>query len=381
MSRSFCLLSCLVLAFFSVNLRAAEIKIGLYHDSLIESVVFSTVEGEYLLIGDGRQVAVIKKGTIFHIEQSGSRLSVNDTAQSYGLFSEIAFRGVSQTNIFQIKPVFPSLGRKESDGDLTIRIFQEAMQIINSLELEKYIPGTVESEGGSTALPEYYKSQAVIARTYALKNFHRHAHEGFNLCDGVHCQAYNGKSRMNREIYKATLETQNLILAGNDGNPVATAYHANCGGITGSASVAWNRELYYMVPVHDPFCNKSSLRNWQKTIPLSEWITYLKLKGLDSEQTAFTTSPDGGRQKFLDPGTKMLLLTHVREDFNLKSSFLYIEINAGSLIFHGHGYGHGLGLCQQGAMEMARVGYTYIDILMFYFRGLQLKEVTPTPDR
>jgi len=36
----------------------------------------------------------------------------------------------------------------------------------------------------------------------------------------------------------------------------------------------------------------------------------------------------------------------------------------------GKGYGHGLGLSQEGAMEMAREGYLYPEILRFYFPDL-----------
>ena len=33
----------------------------------------------------------------------------------------------------------------------------------------------------------------------------------------------------------------------------------------------------------------------------------------------------------------------------------------------GHGYGHGVGLCQLGALELAKRGYDYRQILSFYF--------------
>ncbi len=65
-------------------------------------------------------------------------------------------------------------------------------------------------------------------------------------------------------------------------------------------------------------------------------------------------------------------MSMLRDDFKLKSSFFTIEETDNSVILHGHGYGHGVGLCQEGAMEMARVGYSYIDILMFYFHGVSL---------
>jgi len=72
-----------------------------------------------------------------------------------------------------------------------------------------------------------------------------------------------------------------------------------------------------------------------------------------------------------------LLLKDIREHLQLKSSWFHVEAQNGSVVIRGHGYGHGLGMCQEGAMEMARVGYTYVDILMFYYKGLVLKQQHP----
>jgi stage II sporulation protein D len=353
---------------------AAEIKIGLYYGVDIRSIVFSTVEGEYLMEGDGKKVVTIKRGTMFHIELSETGLAVHDTTQSYGIFTSLKFKGVSAINVFQVRPVYPVSRPKESEGELTVSIYHDAIRLINKLDLEEYVPGTVEAEGGSVAPAEYYKAQAVITRTFAIKNFHRHAHEGFNLCDGVHCQAFNGKSRLNKKIYEATKSTKNEILVNITGEPVVTAYHASCGGITGSASTEWNKDLPYLVPVNDPFCNRSAHRNWSKTIPAATWISYLQEKGYANVYTGNFTENETGRQKYLDRKNKKLSLKDIREDLELKSSFFQVQSADGNVIIHGHGYGHGLGLCQEGAMEMARVGFTYVDILMFYFRNLKIEK-------
>ena len=361
----------LILALITVSVTPQEIRISLYHGKEIQAMVFSTLEGEYLLSANNKQIAVVRKGSMFHIERKGSGLAVHDTNQSYGIFTSLQFTGVASNNVFQIKPVLPSLPAKESDNDLSVSIFNESLRIINRLNLEQYLPGTVEAEGGSSALPEYYKAQAVIARTFAVKNFHRHAHEGFNLCDGTHCQAYNGKSRLNEAIYAATLSTRDEILVDRAGEPVIAAYHANCGGLTGRASVEWNRELPYLSPVKDPFCNNSAHRNWTKTITLREWNDYLERKGYDGKGNLFLNTINE-RYKYLDQENKKLPLTEIRNDLKLKSSYFHVSTENGSVMIIGHGYGHGLGLCQEGAMEMARVGYSYVDILMFYFSRVKI---------
>jgi stage II sporulation protein D len=365
-------LICLFLFSHPCLVHSAVIRVGLFYGSNVQSVVFSVVEGEYMLSGDGRQVAVVRKSNMFHIEMSGSGMTVSDTFQSYGTYVRIELKGVSSTNVFLVKPVFPSLPSKESDDNLTIGMRDRSLQLINLLDLEKYIPGTVEAEGGSTAGIEYYKSQAVITRTFAVKNFTRHATHGFNLCDGVHCQAFNGKSHMNRLIYDAVSQTADKILVDEAGDPIMTAYHANCGGITCSASMAWNKDLPFLASVHDPFCDRSSQRVWTKSIPLADWNRFLSVNGIPGGLANFPAITGSGRQKYLYPDLQKISMTQLRDNFKLKSSFFSIEESNGNVILQGHGYGHGVGLCQDGAIEMARVGYSYIDILMFYFHGVNL---------
>jgi stage II sporulation protein D len=41
----------------------------------------------------------------------------------------------------------------------------------------------------------------------------------------------------------------------------------------------------------------------------------------------------------------------------------------------GHGYGHGVGLCQMGALELAKRGYDYRQILSFYFPRHKMRRV------
>jgi len=353
-------------------LLAADIRIGLFYKKGLQSIVFTVVEGEYILYGNNSQVAVARKGSIFHIERTGSGLTVSDTRKSYGVFNSLDFNGISSINVFLVKPVLPSYASEESDDNLSVSVFSDELRLTNRLDMEKYVAGTVESESGPNATIEYYKAQAVLVRTYARKNFYRHAHEGFNLCDNEHCQAYKGKSRMNKTIYDATLATQNQILADNTGEPVITAYHASCGGITAGAAMIWNKDLPYLIPVKDPFCDGSVHRTWSKSIPLTEWNTYLERKGLSSAIRPTYKGTAVNRQKFLDSDKLRLPLTDIREDLKLKSSFFTLVQENGQVVITGHGYGHGLGLCQEGAIEMSRVGYTYVDILMFYFRGLKL---------
>jgi SpoIID/LytB domain protein len=44
-------------------------------------------------------------------------------------------------------------------------------------------------------------------------------------------------------------------------------------------------------------------------------------------------------------------------------------------VLRGKGWGHGVGLCQIGAAVMAEKGYTYEQILTYYYTNAQLKKI------
>jgi stage II sporulation protein D len=367
----------LLIASFSGTVHAGDIRIGLFYQKEITSVVFSVVEGEYIIYGDYRQVGVARRGFIFHIGISAGDLTIQDTSAILGTFGRIEFKGVSRSNVFTIRPVSPALSSKELDDDLMLRGDMGSISVINILNLEKYIAGVIESEGGPATHAEFYKAQAILARTFAVKNFYRHGTEGYNLCDSEHCQAYNGKSRMNPEIPAAVLATEGLVLYDRLGNLVNPAYHSNCGGMTSDAARVWNQPLTHLQPVTDPFCLNSRNATWEITLGREEWMAYLASKGFKKElllQADFNFHPSS-REKYYRLGDRQVELAVIRKDLKLKSAWFSITPDRDKVVFHGRGYGHGVGMCQEGAMNMAAKGYVYVDILHFYFKDVAIGRI------
>jgi stage II sporulation protein D len=46
------------------------------------------------------------------------------------------------------------------------------------------------------------------------------------------------------------------------------------------------------------------------------------------------------------------------------------------VLIAGNGYGHGVGLCQEGAMKMAEVGYSFDKILRYYYTNIHLIDLS-----
>jgi stage II sporulation protein D len=65
-------------------------------------------------------------------------------------------------------------------------------------------------------------------------------------------------------------------------------------------------------------------------------------------------------------------LRDLREQFKLKSTFFDAVVVGSEVMLYGKGFGHGVGLCQEGAMQMAKKGYSFDQILQYYYPGARL---------
>ncbi|MBN2213518.1 MAG: SpoIID/LytB domain-containing protein [Bacteroidales bacterium] len=363
----------LLLTMHSAKDYAQDIRIGLYPDYHISSLVFSVVQGTFDLIADDACLPEIQPGDIFFATIDGNKIHLSSRIKKIGYFSKIEVRHTGHESTFQLKSVSPILASADYDGDLILRTAGNYFQIVNDVDLEKYVAAVIEAEGGANAHPEYYKAQAILIRTYAIKNMYRHGADNYNLCSSVHCQAYKGKSLLNRQIYEATLQTSGMVLTDMSGKLITTPYHSNCGGLTCSAEIAWQTNHPCLVSIRDPFCASGKNHSWSEQIPLDKWTGYLRSKGASISGTypGDYALENPGRVKLYTFKKTSIPMRKIRDDFDLKSAFFQIIYdNENHIVFKGRGFGHGVGLCQEGAMEMARVGYTYPDIIHFYFQNV-----------
>ncbi len=351
-----------------------RLNVAIFHEYNIRTIVFSAVTGEYVMTGDGEVIKRSSPDDIYFVTSENGILTINDKIKSLGKYRKIEFSGTGSENSFQLNPAAPSLSSREYDNDLLLACNQTNILVINKVDIEKYITGVIEAEGGPYAPLEFYKAQAILVRTYAINNMYKHSSDGFNLCDGTHCQAYKGKSRFNTQIYTAARATKGKVLADRNNNLITTPYHSNCGGQTTDASDVWQKDLPNMVSVRDPFCTESRNAAWDIKISVTEWENYLRKNGISiinsvADDYVFSQF---SRKKYYRFNDNKILLTKIRKDWNLKSTYFSIIADKNSLVLKGKGFGHGVGLCQEGAIEMANVGYTYPDILHFYFRNVKI---------
>ncbi len=290
----------------------------------------------------------------------------------------VLFSGRTGKDIFSVRTIGKTQLKQSYSGDLKCLPDFGALLLINICNIESYIAGVVKSEGGSGKNAEYFKTQAVIARTYLYRYFDKHAADHFNLCDNTHCQAYNGLTT-DSLIIRAALETKGEVILGADTLPIIAAFHSNCGGETSPSEDVWLSSQTYLKKVKDPYCLTSRNARWNKSISLEEWIAYLRKSGYtgDAGNTLLLNFSQITRSTDYKAGSFSLPLRQIRNDLSLRSTFFSVAVNGDSVILKGRGYGHGVGLCQEGAMAMADKGFNYKQIIGFYYTGVSISVLSP----
>lgn len=122
---------------------------------------------------------------------------------------------------------------------------ERALSVINVLSVDDYVKGVVPYEMSPSWPVEALAAQAVCARTYALRE-NRHSGSGFDVCAGVHCQAYYGVNRATEETDRAVEETAGLCLF-YDGELIEAVYSSSNGGASEDAENVWGSETPYLI--------------------------------------------------------------------------------------------------------------------------------------
>jgi stage II sporulation protein D len=263
-------------------------------------------------------------------------------------------------------------------GNVEFSVDYERIRIINQVDEDVYLAGVVEAESGTVAHLMYYMAHAIICRTYLYGNFRRHADESFDLCDEVHCQVYKGRLTGNETIYEAVNLTEGKVIVYGENGLITAAFHSNCGGETVNSEEVWLAYRPYLRSVKDPFCLERPGARWVRTIDAGEWETYLVGMGLDRGGRSFSSSDfisrQQGRNSLYQIDRFAIPYRKIRSDWDFRSAWFSMEATGQGkeLFVAGRGYGHGVGLCQEGAMEMARRGYNFMQILEFYYTNIKV---------
>jgi stage II sporulation protein D len=354
----------------------AQVKVRLFANQSPESAILNVTRGIYeMKFTDGQVLRITKDEPVVIMKYNGKLIVKKRNADGF-ICDSLFFSGKTGDDYFSLRMNGSSNVKQLYSGDLQCFPDLGTMVFINISDIEKYISGVVMAEGGTGRNLEYFKTQAIIARTYMYKYFDKHKSDKYNVCDNTHCQAFNGLSS-DTLLNEAALETKGIVILDKDTTLIISAFSSNCGGETSSSEDVWFLNQPYLKSVADPYCHFSRNAAWQKSFSGAEWINYLRKSGYTEQPADLSVFNFLQRSRQADyvSGSFRMPLRTMRTDLDLKSTFFSVYAQGDSVILKGRGYGHGVGLCQEGAMVMASKGFTYKEIINFYYTGVFLSDI------
>ena len=356
------------------NARADRVKVRLFSNNSIDQIAISFDLGTYNIYADDTILIEPEVGVGKSIEltPSGQKVHVTIDGYNYGNHNAIRFTANDTACILCLNP--RNIKHRTYEGDLIVKVNKNSkLLLINDVEFETYIAGVVQSEiyGDN---PDIFRVQAIISRTWAMKNINKHKSEGYNFCDQVHCQAYLNRC-VRADIMLGTMLSSGMTIVDEDGNLIETPFHSNSGGQTANSEDVWRSALPYLRSVPDTFSYHMRQSEWVKVIDKDKWLNYFANKHKidihnDSLRNELLTFSQSERKVRLCD----VPLTRIRNDFQLKSTFfsvIYDSIDQ-RLTLSGHGFGHGVGLSQEGTIRMVGLGIDYDSIIHHYYTGAHI---------
>jgi stage II sporulation protein D len=311
-----------------------------------------------------------------------------------------------------------------------------ALAGINELRIEEYLYGVVPNELPPRVWPqmEAQKSQAVAARTFAIRRLGNRAADGYDVLPTQTDQVYRGLSSEHPISTQAVNETAGVV-ATHNGRLIESVYSSTAGGFTAdneesfaSDPIPYLRGIpdsergaaFQNVPTVEVFKNAKNatlLRTYQPANYEDEdWSRYYRWRGdWTAEEMSRVISLYAGKDvgrvleiNALERGRsgRIIEIEYVTEQgtfratkFGIRTSLQFVNENGtlsplfSTLFFiepvvdpktreitgwtaYGGGWGHGVGLSQTGAASRADKGQTYEAILKHYYQGITLETRT-----
>ncbi len=270
--------------------------------------------------------------------------------------------------------------------------------VVNHISIEEYLKGVLPYEMGSLPMDqiEALKAQAVAARSYAMAN--RKSKSEYDILPTIYDQVYRGIEKKD-EIINESVELTRGVVALYQGKIINAKYSSTCGGITEDNENVWPGErIPYLRSIRDsgwdgkPFCRFSPNFKWERSYKKDQFFKVVKkqikeLFGQNPKEIRWIKIVNRTRTNRVrtveintDIGKFYLDKDQIRRLFadyrgSIKSLMFRIKVKGNSIIISGQGYGHGVGMCQYGAMEMAKENYNFEQILHHYYSGITLAKL------
>ncbi len=370
-----------------------------------------TVQGDYSVSGAySRSVPSGSSMSIAFSSQTGS-LSLAFGGETLLMGSAFKLRRHSGSGEAGLKIAQGRAPANLYPADLYFSVQQSGsaykMTVIAYVFIEDYLYGVLPYEMGNGSHIEALKAQAVAARTYTLRKM---GGGSYDVVDTTSDQVYAGTPSGNANCRAAVDATRGIVMK-NNGAYTATFYSTSNGGQTESAANAWGSSGYSYLGVRDDPYDLANPQSIAKSyeVPFNpDAMTPQLMALLLAKARSLTGRQDIALERVVnivphqpmypEPSrlfTKLDFFVNLIQDGALATATLSFDIfteleqplalsiNSGSnelwsvsrgdtgFVITARRHGHGIGMSQRGAMQMGAMGYTYDQIIAFYYSGCQ----------
>lgn len=270
-------------------------------------------------------------------------------------------------------------------GDLNIirKPQEHACHIVQALSLEHYLSTLLGKEMNKSWPLEALKAQAVAARSYALYKMRlrkeKSSTESFYDLESSEKDQVNGSlADINSNTIKATFQTEGEVLVSKSGKMDPIFYHAQCGGQTNLPQEVWHERVPDYRRVKCGFCQTTKDGQWKRDFSSNFFLTSLKLKGKTLLRIADTSKYASTVRLYFRSGMQEVEKSDLRRLLGksiIRSNNFQLKLVNRRILVTGQGLGHGVGLCQLGALALAKKGWNYQQILNYYYPQYHISKI------
>ena len=265
-------------------------------------------------------------------------------------------------------------------------------QDVLKLSMEDYLTGVLLSEMPVDFSPEARKAQVVAARTFTCRKLQTPKHESADVCaDFACCQAWTSRRDLERKYgddFTAVWQSAQELVRESSGEVLTfggelidAVYFSCSGGATEAAVAVWGTDVPYLQSVESPGEEIAPRFSSQEIFAPAEFSGILRAENPDVHLTGSpetwvgeTAYTEGGSVATCIIGGIAFSGTKLRQLFGLNSARFTLTLKDGQFVFDVQGFGHRVGMSQYGAESMARLGFSYRTILLYYYQGAEIEQ-------
>ncbi|HEX5818102.1 MAG TPA: SpoIID/LytB domain-containing protein, partial [Gemmatimonadales bacterium] len=164
------------------------------------------------------------------------------------------------------------LNGREYRGHAVLRRDAKGVTAVNVVGIEEYLAGVVGAELGTKDArdTEALRAQAIVARTYTLRNLGRRNADGFDLFAGISDQVYGGVAAEAEPVRRAVRSTRGEVVT-YQGTLIDAFFFSTCGGRTAQGTEVFRNAVRpYLRSIEDApeggpaWCSASPRFRWQE---------------------------------------------------------------------------------------------------------------------